>query len=73
MLKIEYYEDECRKLDGRYSCCAYINTDDFDGYTTLDTIESRCKTYEDAKNELLNHIVKLRDALNYLIEKETKI
>lgn len=72
MLKIEYYENESKKLDGCYYCCASINTDDYDGYATLEQIEPRCGTYEDAKKELLEHVKKLRDELNDLIERETR-
>lgn len=72
MLKIEYYENEIKKRDGCTNyCCASINEDDFDGYTILDSIEPRCRTYEDAKKELLEHVIKLRDALNDLIERES--
>lgn len=71
MLKISYYENESKKLNGYYYCCACIDTEDFDGYTTLDFIEPRCKTYEDAKEELLMHVKKLRDELNDFIERET--
>ena len=70
MMKIEYYYDEYKALAGYCSCCAYINTDDFDGYTSLELIESRCNTYEDAKEELLKHVKKLRDELNNFIEIE---
>lgn len=70
MLKINYYENEAKKQDGYYACCASINTEDFDGYTMLESIEPRCKTYEDAKKELLKHAIKLRDALTDLIERE---
>lgn len=70
MLKIDYYENESKKLDSCNYHCASINTDNFDGYTMLEQIEPRCKTYEDAKNELLKHVIKLRDALNDLIERE---
>lgn len=69
MLKIEYYENESKKLSGYHSCCAYINTDDCNAYTTLESIESRCATYENAKEELIKHIIKLRDELNDLIER----
>lgn len=71
MLKIEYYENEIKKLDGYYYCCASINTEDYDGYTMLEGIEPRCKTHEDAKKELLEHVKKLRDELNDLIERES--
>lgn len=71
MLKIDYHENESKKLDGCDYCCASINTDDFDGYTTLDNIEPRCRTYEDAKKELLEHVMNLRDALNDLIKRES--
>lgn len=63
MLKINYFENESKKSNGSYYCCASINTDDFDGYTMLEQIEPRCRTYENAKKELLEHIIKLRDAL----------
>ena len=71
MLKIKYYESESKKRDGYHSCYAYIDTEDFDGYTMLDQMEPRCATYELAKEELLNHVKKLRDELNNLIERET--
>ena len=71
MLKIEYYEDEYKKSGGYYHCCATINTENFDGYTMLEQIDVRCRTYEDAKKEVLNDVIKLRDALNDLIERES--
>lgn len=71
MLKIDYYENETKKQGEYYSCCASINTENYDGYTMLESIEPRCATYEDAKKELLEHIVKLRDALSDLIERES--
>lgn len=71
MLKIDCYENKSKKLDGCYHCCASINTEDFDGYTMLEQINTRCKTYEDAKKELLKHVKKLRDELNDLIERES--
>lgn len=71
MLKIEYYENESKKRDGYHACCASINTEDFDGYTMLEQINPRCRTYEDAKKELLEHVRKLRDELNDLIERES--
>ena len=70
MLKIEYYNDENKALSGYYSCCAYVDTEDFDGYTSLESIETRCGTYEEAKKELLKHIIKLRDELNNFIKRE---
>ena len=72
MLKIKYYENESKKRNGYNSCCAYIDTEDYDGYTMLDQIEPRCTTHELAKKELLNHVKVLRDALNDLIEREEK-
>ena len=72
MLKIEYYENESKKLSGYNYCCASINTEDFDGYTMLESIEPRCATYEDAKKELLEHVIKLRDVLSDLIERESE-
>lgn len=71
MLKIKYYENEIKKRGGYHACCASIDADDFDGYTMLENIEPRCATYEDAKKELLEHVIKLRDALNDLIERES--
>lgn len=71
MLKIDYYENENKKLDGCHYCCVSINTENFDGYTMLESIEPRCVTYEDAKKELLEHVKKLRDELNDLIERES--
>lgn len=44
MLKIVYYDNESKMSSGYDSCCAYIDTDDFDGYTSLDSIEPRCST-----------------------------
>lgn len=70
MLKIEYYKDESKALSGYYSCCAYVDTNDFYGCTNLDQLEVRCKTYEEARDELLKRIISLRDGLNDLIEKE---
>lgn len=70
MFKIKYYYDEDKALSGYYSCCAYIDTDDFNGYTSLELIEPRCNTYEDAKEEVLKHVKKLRDELNNFIEIE---
>ena len=70
MLKIKYYENESKKRDGYNSCCAYIDTEDYHRYITLDSIEPRCATYEQAKEELLNYVKELRDALNDLIERE---
>ena len=70
MIKIGYYNDEDRELSGHYSCCAYIDADEFDGYTILESIETRCRTYEEAKEELLKHVTKLRDELNDLIKRE---
>ena len=72
MLEIEYYENESKKQDGYHYHCAYINTENFNGYDNIAQIETRCETYEEAKNELLNHVVKLRDELNELIEIEGK-
>lgn len=73
MLKIEYYENEDKKWDGclNYSC-ACINTDEYDGYTMLEQIDPRCRTYEDAKKELLWHVKKLRDELSDLLERECR-
>lgn len=72
MFEIDYYENECKKADGYHYCCASINTDNFDGYTSLEQIEPRCETYEDAKKELLEHVTKLRDELSNFIERENK-
>lgn len=72
MLKIDFYENESKKLDGCNHCCASINTDDFDGYTSLEQISPRCENYDDAKEELLKHVIKLRDELNDFIEREGK-
>lgn len=70
MLKIKYYENEIKKEDGKYYHCAAIDTDEFNGYTMLEQIEPRCKTYDDAKKELLKYVIELRDALNDLIRRE---
>ena len=72
MLKIEYYEDENKKLSGYHSCCAYIETSEFYGYTNLDQLETRCATYEDAKEKLLKYVIELRDELSDFIERESK-
>lgn len=72
MLKIKYYENEIKKQEGYYSCSAYIDMTDFYGYTSLESIETRCATYEDAKEKLLKYVIELRDELNDLIERETK-
>lgn len=72
MLKIDYYEDKGKKLDGRHYCCAYVNTEDINGYSSVDQIETRCATYEDAKKELLEHVRKLRDELSDLLKKEAQ-
>ena len=71
MLKIVYYSNENKMLSGYDSCCAYIDTDNFNGYTSLESIEPRCSTYKEAKEELLRNVIKLRDELNDLIKRET--
>ena len=73
MLKIDYYENESKKLAGSNYCCASINTDDYRGYTMLEQIEPRCETYEEAKKELLEYVTKLRDELSAFIERETSM
>ena len=70
MLNIKTYEDENKKLSGYNSCCAYVDTDDCDGYTNLDQIETRCATYKEARNELINHLKVLRDEIDDLLQKE---
>lgn len=72
MLKIKYYEDENKKRSGYHSCCAYVETTGFYGYANLDQLVTRCATYEDAKEELLKHVIELRDELNNFIERETR-
>ena len=71
MLKIEYYENESKKLSGYHYCCAYLETTEFYGCTNLDQLETRCATYKDAKEELLKHVIELRDELNDFIKRET--
>ena len=50
-----------------------IETIDFYGYTNLDQLETRCATYEDAKEQLLEYVIELRDELNRFIERMVKI
>ena len=69
MLKIDYYENEDKKLDGCNYCCATINTEDYNGYTMLEQIEVRCSDYNKAKKELLDEMIFLRDEVIDLIER----
>lgn len=72
MFKIIQYEDEDKKLDGRYHCCAEIDTTEFNGQSSLDLMYVRCRTPEDAKKELLAQVVKLRDEINEFLARETE-
>lgn len=72
MLEIKYYENENKKISGYPYCCAYLETTEFYGYTNLDQLETRCATYEDAKKQLLEYVIELRDELNKFIERENR-
>ena len=72
MLKIKLYENEIKKCDGYYYHCATIDTDDINGYTSIDAIDTRCATYEDAKKELLEYVKQMRDELDDLLKRESE-
>ena len=73
MLKIEYYIDESKRVSGYQHHCTSIDTTDYDGYTSLDAIETRKNTFKEAKDELLTHVRKLRDELTEFLEKEEEM
>ena len=67
MLKWMFWEDEDRKDAGQYYHCCSVDESECSG--TFNTW-FREKDYQTAKEKMLQNLIKLRDDLNELIDKE---